>query len=290
MESSRESASELLHKALYALEAASDTDNHDSGANTLGRSQEASFQQSREHRGLTPATPVSQAHHMAMEPKTYSSPLRQIPAAAGVRSYPGQVMIHGGHGSRSAEQSTYLEQRRLFQSGNRYRPTTIGYVPNVAATDHSRKGKGSRNSKMLLPKNVNTGIVWKKDTVVLRKMNAIKVPDCEEIMRMGAIGLTSREIAFNIKGDAFYINLTLKETFPVLNSTGGYTLLRPAAGKANDLVMIKPPRGGFNTRYLKDIIKSTCMYVRPLQSDINSIKDNKVITAEYHSYMILALA
>ena len=38
MESSRESASELLRKALYALEAASDTDNQ---ANTLGKSQEA---------------------------------------------------------------------------------------------------------------------------------------------------------------------------------------------------------------------------------------------------------
>ena len=32
------------------------------------------------------------------------------------------------------------------------------------------------------------------------------------------------------------------------------------------------------------------MYVRPLQSDINSIKDNKVITAEYYSYTILPIA
>ena len=85
---------------------------------------------------------------------------------------------------------------------------------------------------------------------------------------MSTVGLTSKEIAFNIDGDGFHVDQMLKEAFPILDHTGGYTLLRP---NGRELVLIEPPKGGFTTRYLKDITKSLRLYVRPLQSDITEI-------------------
>ena len=40
---------------------------------------------------------------------------------------------------------------------------------------------------------------------------------------MGAVGLISKEILFDIEGDAFYIDKKLKETFLILEHTGVHT-------------------------------------------------------------------
>ena len=55
--------------------------------------------------------------------------------------------------------------------------------------------------------------VWKKDTMVLRKMDAAKIPSYEELMMMGAVGLILKEILFDIEGDAFYIDKNLRKHF-----------------------------------------------------------------------------
>ena len=100
----------------------------------------------------------------------------------------------------------------------------------------------------------------------LRSKDAVKIPDVQEKIALAKLGLTVKEVKFDIDGDAWHFNAIMKEAFPELQSTGGYSLLR--VGTANNLIVIDPPKGGFNIRYLKDIVQSAWLYVRPLQSDI----------------------
>ena len=60
-------------------------------------------------------------------------------------------------------------------------------------------------------------------------------------MALGAMGLTPKEISFDMDGDGFHIDAMLKQVFPVLQYTGGYTLLRPHTN-SRDLIVIEPPK------------------------------------------------
>ena len=61
------------------------------------------------------------------------------------------------------------------------------------------------------------------------------------------------EAVFNSDGDAEHIYHVLLEKFPVLESCGGYTLLR-LAENSHGMVEIEGPDSGMTVPYLKDII------------------------------------
>ena len=42
---------------------------------------------------------------------------------------------------------------------------------------------------------------------------------------------------------------------------------------SSDLVTIEPPKSGLNVRYLRDILKSAKLFIRPLQKDIDERED-----------------
>ena len=84
---------------------------------------------------------------------------------------------------------------------------------------------------------------------------------------MAKSGLGLKELEFNIDGNAMRIHNVILDAFSELNDCGGYTLHRLATN-STDLIAIKPPKGGFTVKYLKDIVKSAKLFVRPLQADI----------------------
>lgn len=45
-------------------------------------------------------------------------------------------------------------------------------------------------------------------------------------------------------------------------------MLRVGEGKSRDLSVIPAPVGGYTTQYLKSIVQSAKIYVRPLQKDL----------------------
>ena len=94
------------------------------------------------------------------------------------------------------------------------------------------------------------------------------------------MALSSRKISFNLDGDELYLHDTLMDEFPALQNPGRYTLLHPNTN-SHDLLSIKwPHKGGITIRYLKEILCSARLYVRPLQFDIletdfEDIKDDE---------------
>ena len=82
------------------------------------------------------------------------------------------------------------------------------------------------------------------------------------------MGLGLSEAVFNSDGDAEHIHQVLLEKFPVLESCGGYTLLR-LAENSHSMVEIEGPDSGMTVSYLKDILNQAKLYIRPLQRDIS---------------------
>ena len=82
------------------------------------------------------------------------------------------------------------------------------------------------------------------------------------------MGLGLSEAVFNSNGDAEHIHHVVLEKFPVLESCGGYTLLR-LAENSHSMVEIEGPDSGMTVPYLKDILNQAKLYIRPLQKDIS---------------------
>lgn len=69
-------------------------------------------------------------------------------------------------------------------------------------------------------------------------------------------------------GDAEELNHELTDYYPKLAEGGGYELLRSGGG-GRELFVIDMPSVGYSAQYLKSIISSAKIYVRPLQKDLD---------------------
>lgn len=86
-------------------------------------------------------------------------------------------------------------------------------------------------------------------------------------MGLAKMGLGLGEVRFDADGDATHVHLVIMETYPVLESCGGYTLLR-LSENSHSMVEIEGPDGGVTVHFLKDVLNQAKMYIRPLQKDI----------------------
>ena len=165
----------------------------------------------------------------------------------------------------------------------------FGYRPDVSQHGReSNKPKAKKRKGMgrtPCQTRARAGNTWKKDTVCLRFKDQTKGPDCTEKMELARIGLGLKELSFDGDGDALHIYSVLLTAFKQLDVCGGYTLLHLATN-STDLIEIQPPKGGMTVRYLKDIVKSAKLYVRPLQAHIDCDEDSQPevlsTSARYH--------
>ena len=164
-------------------------------------------------------------------------------------------------GSNSTSSAVNLqprnELRRVFSP---YQPD-VG-VRTTANGMFSRKGKGSKRSPYS-KESSQTSQPWKKETICLRFKNQLKKPDTKEKIALAEQGLGLKELLFNWEGDARHIHSVLIKSYPVLNTCGGYSMMRLATN-STDLLPIGAPKDGVTVKYLKDILKSAKLYIRPL--------------------------
>ena len=166
-----------------------------------------------------------------------------------VRTGPKKKKSQPGSSSRWPTLSASIdEHRRLFG----YRPRK-GKTPFAGAKRNRGRRKGSTT--------------WKKDCICLRDKEQTWKPSSEEKIELARMGLGLSEVVFNSDGDAEHIHQVLLEKFPVLESCGGYTLLR-LAENSHSMVEIEGPDSGMTVSYLKDILNQAKLYIRPLQRDI----------------------
>ena len=188
----------------------------------------------------------------------FSEVFRGRAASINVASAGTSASTSGVSDIRTTPTSTRSEFSRLF-----------GYRPDVSQKKQhtSRKRKFPRGTFSSQKRaRIST---WKKETVCLRYKDQAKAPDTLEKMELAKLGLGLKELSFDADSDAMHIHGVLLEAFKELAHCGGYTLLRLAANSTY-LFEIEPPKGGMTVRYLRDIIKSAKLFIRPLQADIES--------------------
>ena len=161
--------------------------------------------------------------------------------------------------------SVYEEQCRLFG----YKPSVSGVLGKRSAFGKYNLGKGPKRNKATPLRQL-----WRKEVACLRHTSTTRVPDTEEKMLMAKLGLGCKELTFDLEGDEAYLHAYLLAEFPVLEKTGGYSLFRPNTN-SYDLIMIQAPQGGITIRYLKDIVRSARLYIRPLQCSITAESDEE---------------
>ena len=180
----------------------------------------------------------------------------------------------------------YEEHRRLFG----YRPSVSGVLGSSGGRKRKLIGKGP--GAVSVRKRSKPLQIWKKEVACLRFTDMLRVPDTKERMLMAKMGLGPTELSFDIEGNEKYLHTKLLKEFPALKDAGGYSLLRPNTN-SHDLLIIEAPKGkavcsvstrsallytacffylcevgGMNIKYLKDILRTAKMYVRPLQRNI----------------------
>ena len=180
-------------------------------------------------------------------------------------SQANQIPTAGGSGSSSvcgSQSSSRVSQRFAAATQNRgsvieehsrlfgYKPSKGKRLKNVRGTSR-RKGSGK----------------WKKDCICLRDKDETRKPSSEKKVELAKMGLGLSEVFFDNDGDAEHIHRVVLTKFPVLESCGGYTLMR-LAEKSSRLVEIEGSESGITVPFLKDILNHAKLFIRPLQKDI----------------------
>jgi len=83
------------------------------------------------------------------------------------------------------------------------------------------------------------------------------------------MGLGLKKLTFNAAGDSQHIHDIIVSNFPVLDSCGGYALLR-LKENSKKLVPIDSPDCGITGPFLKDILRQAKLYICPLQCDVSA--------------------
>ena len=167
------------------------------------------------------------------------------------------------------QNSTALEHRRLFGHTRNVIQPFEPFKSNSGLYE-SRKGKYKRQRAPRGPGRPAKS-TWKKECICLKHILQTSRPSAEERMELARDGLGLGEVNFHHDGDAGHIHKVLMETFPQLNSCGGYTLCR-LSDNSHSLIEIDYPAKGLSVPYLKDILNQAKLYIRPLQSDISDAK------------------
>lgn len=113
---------------------------------------------------------------------------------------------------------------------------------------------------------------WTHDFFLLNKTTVNRTPERHLIDHLNSCGLGRKKIVFSDKnGDHKHIRETLESHFPKLvEQNGAFQLLKSLSGGSGvrNLVPVMIPPGGYTVSDLKDQCKSSLIYIKPLQKDI----------------------
>lgn len=172
-------------------------------------------------------------------------------------------------GSCSTNALAIAEHSKLF-----------GFKPSKATTkSKSRSGRKKQPSK---PKVVT----WKKDCILLKDSQQTWKPSPEEKIDLARMGLGLSQVTFDCSGDSDHVHHTLISAFPVLDTCGGYSLLR-LGENSHGLLEIEGPESGITVPFLKDVLNQAKLYIRPLQCDITEEAMKPFVSAPDVSFIKL---
>ena len=161
----------------------------------------------------------------------------------------------------SSDRSVFEEHKRLFG----FKGPGLSSVSRKRYKAHPRAAKKSKVA------------TYTKETICVKFADQTWMPSTEDRMELAKVGLGLKKLLFDADGNAQHIHDVITSNYPVLNTCGGYTLMRLAAN-SRGLIPIDGPDGGITVPFLKDILRQAKLFVRPLQTDV-SIEEAKKLCA-----------
>ena len=110
---------------------------------------------------------------------------------------------------------------------------------------------------------------WTHTFVCLASTSQKYSPDTSERTSLKLAGLGEKRIPVFAYSAALELQDELFREFPKLRDGGGYELLRASDVGGKELMLIDIPQGGYSVDYLRGVVKSAKIYIRPLQKDLD---------------------
>ena len=95
------------------------------------------------------------------------------------------------------------------------------------------------------------------------------VPDHGQKTALALAGLGEKKLSLYFHSDAKELCDQLLDYFPKLLKAGEYGLLRCGDKGERNLVLIDVPPAGYTVEYLKAVVSSAKIYIRPLQKNLD---------------------
>ena len=99
---------------------------------------------------------------------------------------------------------------------------------------------------------------------------------CQRKAKLSLAGLGERKLSVFLYGDAAALDEEVKQSFPKLAESDGYEFLRCSDRGGKELVPIEIPSPGYSPEYLKSVVSTAKIYIRPLldttRSDVRDIQ------------------
>ena len=105
------------------------------------------------------------------------------------------------------------------------------------------------------------------------------VPDQQSKAKLSLAGLGDKKISIFLYGDAEDIDYEFNSKYPKLAEGGGYELLRCSDKGGRELVAIDMPIAGYTPQFLKSVVSSAKIYIRPLQKDLDLSYSEEVVSS-----------
>ena len=175
-----------------------------------------------------------------------------------------------------------LMQTTLLSPGEREMRNLFNW--NARTSTGKRKGRASVQSK---PKKKKIP-TWTHTFVCLAHRDDDLVPDSQERATLKLAGLGEKRVTLPVLATALEVCDELRFQYPRLADGGGFELLRASDASSKDLEVIKAPEGGHTVDYLKAVIHSAKIYIRPLQKDLDLSPCSVDVSASCMSYNVLS--
>ena len=142
-------------------------------------------------------------------------------------------------------------------------------LPNPGGRRRSSSSNRRLSSPYFIPQPT-----WTHEFFLLSKATDCHIPERSEIDAMQKAGLGIHKITFQDKrGDHVHVRETLEKYYPKIASQNGpFQLLRCLAGGSGvrDLTVIPMGVDGYPLSLLKEVCKSSTIYIRPMQTNLSS--------------------
>ena len=142
----------------------------------------------------------------------------------------------------------------------------IGTLGVRSAPNAGRKGPSL--SAAARPRSKKKKVVtWTHTFVCLADRDTDEVPDSSERAQLQLAGLGEKRFPIAVDVDANELQLVYQ--YPKLKDAGGYELLRNPEGGGRDLQSTKVPADGYTVEFLRAVVHSAKLFIRPLQKDLD---------------------